>query len=60
VAFCQVRYTVQPSDTVASIARAHGISENEVLGWSEEPAIYPGQVLLIPVRSWIAGTRSAE
>ncbi len=54
-AFCRIRYTVQPADTLASIAQAHGTTEEEVVRWNGGYEVHPGQILILPVASWIAG-----
>lgn len=46
-----IRYVVQPTDTLASISRAHGITADLVQNWNGVQSVQPGQVLLVPIVS---------
>jgi murein DD-endopeptidase MepM/ murein hydrolase activator NlpD len=55
----QVRYVVQPGDTLSSISQRFDISVDDIVqasGLSDPNNLHPGDILVIPGIDWISGT----
>ena len=59
----QVRYVVQPGDTLSSISQRFDVSVDEIVqasGISDPNNLHPGDVLVIPGIDWISGTLTLQ